>query len=145
MATSVPYEQDIIYEDASYTYDGIVFLPLFFSLIDKRFWVYQTNLVRWRHRFRGVRESLKVNQEIGQYFYDISKADRKIRDLNSDYIGVRGVSLDGGDIVGIGYSWYDDAAPATPVTGSLSIDGFNEIDARIERLRNRIKILEDVT
>lgn len=99
--------------------------------------IYQPNFVRWRHRYKGVRESLKVNQEIGQYYYDIKNSDYKLDNMDDLLDEVSDTIVNGGAVDGVQYE---------TDTGDedLVLLGFDELAAQVERARVRIKRLEDL-
>lgn len=128
--TGVPYSANSIPSTGKYLY----------TETDRRFWFYQPNLVRWRHRWRGPRESLKINQELGQTVFDIynlkQKKDslRKTTQLYLDYY------LDGWDFdSNIDFNWELDAEPSDSAAEFI---GYSELIARVESLRKRVKRLE---
>lgn len=102
-----------------------------FSATNKRTWVYQPNYVRRRNRYRGPRESIKINQEASGMFFDL-KAIAKHQNINNqsliDNVNniVNGVEYD--DV-----TWDDE---------NLSLDGITILSSRLEELRKRVKALE---
>lgn len=115
-------------------------MPILYSEIDKKFWFRQPNLVRWRHRFRSPRESLKVNQEMGQYHYDLSRVKLRNEQVEAEVDEIKENVFDGWDFDGdVDYNWSTDA---TPSASPAEIIGMDELAARIETLRNRIRGLE---
>lgn len=110
-----------------------------YDLRDLRYWVYQPNLTRWRHRYKGVRESLKVNQEIGQYYYDIKNCDKRLDDLEDELDAYADLLINGGTVEDVQFNWLDDA---TPSVADLVIPGFDSLAGAIEGLRNRVRKLE---
>lgn len=109
-----------------------------YDLRDIRYWVYQPNIVRWRHRFRGVRESLKFNQEIGQYIYDINNARQKMLAVEVTQGENVELVLDGGEIQDVEILIDD----ATPTVESMVLPGFESLTSSFARIRNRIRSLE---
>lgn len=110
-----------------------------FDLRDLRYWVYQPSLVRWRHRYKGVRESLKVNQEIGQTLYDINSADYRLGNLRTSLEETVDLLINGGTVDGVTFNWLNDA---TPGDEDLVIPGFDQLVGDVENLRNRVRRLE---
>lgn len=103
-----------------------------YGSIDRNGWFYQPNLVRWRHRFRGPRESLKINQEMGQYTFDILNMNAKDTAIKSDIDTMREHLLEGWDL----------DASVDFNTADAELIGIEEMRSRIERLRNRVRFLE---
>lgn len=84
----------MIYNDVNQAYDSLVlyggtdYEGLVITLTYNDFpanVVYQPSFTRWRHRYRGPRESLKINQEIGQYYYDINVMRGKMDALDTEF------------------------------------------------------------
>jgi predicted RNA-binding protein associated with RNAse of E/G family len=110
-----------------------------YSEIDKSDWYYQPNFVRFRHRYRGVRESYKINTEITQYYYDIRKIFNESESIRDDLDTYSDIILNGGTIDGCVYY---EVLSATPIESNLELIGLSELAIRTEKLRNRTKILE---
>lgn len=110
-----------------------------YDLRDLRYWVYQPTSVRWRHRYKGVRESLKVNQEIGQYYYDIKNADYKLDNIDDQFEEDSDLLLNGGYLDGVQFNFLEDS---TPTDEPVYLLGFEGMIGRVEQLRNRIRSLE---
>jgi len=116
-------------------------MPILFTDIDKKLWFRQPNLVRWRHMFRSPRQSLKINQELGQTHYDLSRINVRAEDNEEELESIKDYFFDGWDLDGlVDFDWYDDA---TPGEEPAYIIGLDEMSARIERLRDRIRSLEN--
>lgn len=108
--------------------------PVMYSDIDKRSWVYQPNFVRWRHRSRGVRESLKVNQEITQLIYDLRVCMAKIEILRSNLEYLADLLVEGGTMeADVNWSGSDE---------DLELIGIEALSAKFESLRRRVSKLE---
>lgn len=101
--------------------------------IDNR--VYQPNFVRWRHRFRGPRESLKVNQEIGQYRYDLNKSLKRLDDLDAALETMSDLFVNGGSVEGVTFT--EDGE-----TEAVVIAGFEDLSGRLAHARDRIRVME---
>lgn len=112
-------------------------MPTLYSLVDKTYWVYQPTFVRWRHRYRGPRESLKLNQEISQYMYDLNNIFSQINTNRANLATYATTIRDGGAISGV-EALNDDA---TPSLVDVELWGLDEIESRIEGLRNRVRVL----
>lgn len=101
---------------------------------DKTLWLYQPNLVRWRARYRGPRESLKTNQEIMQTAYDLHRIEKRRQDLEE-------LIDDRVDTLLLGSDLDDDVtygAGATPMV----LDGLSDLISRVERIRVSVEKLE---
>lgn len=105
-----------------------------YSPIDKKSWIYQPNLVRWRHRSRGPRESLKINQEITQTYYDLYTLCNKLDVLASNHEFIIDIMVDGGEVEDVEVYW-DEQVP-------MVLDGIDSLSADIEALRKRVRMLE---
>jgi len=116
------------------TAESVLFQP-----VDNTNRVHQPNFTRWRHRLRGPRESYKINLEMDQFYYDIQTLKIRydiVRD-NLDYI--TGHYTEGGAMTGVEVAWELDA---TPGEEDLVLEGLNNLSARIESLRERVRKLE---
>lgn len=107
-----------------------------FSAIDKKNWVYQPNFVRWRHRSRGPRESLKINQEIGQTIYDIYTLHKRVNVVIDNLDFLADSIIDGGAVDGVDAAWesFDEF--------DMELLGLETLSARVESLRKRVRQLE---
>lgn len=107
-------------------------MGLFFDVENKRKWIYQPNFSRTRHRYRGDRQSGKVNLEISQFLYDINNINKKLDEFikstirYASYIS-RGMSVDSASYTG---------------TNSGNVMGLLELSSAIEGLRNRVQEME---
>ena len=115
-------------------------MPVLYRTIDKRNWTHQPQLTRWRHRWRGNRESLKVNTEINQTFYDLTRLNTRAETVDSTLETNRDTIRDGGYLGGIDFQW---ASDATPTIEPVFLPGMDDVTTRIELLRKRIRDLED--
>lgn len=105
---------------------------------DKNLWFYQPNLVRWRHRFNGPRESQKLNQEMNQTYYDLNRLETLKDDLLDTWEGYLDLLIDGGD-VDADLVWDPDA---TPSSEEITLLGLDEMAARVAVLKDQIERLE---
>lgn len=110
-----------------------------YSLVDKTYWVYQPTSVRWRHRYRGTRESLKLNQEISQYVYDLKNIFSQINTNRSNLTEYATTIRDGGIVDDI--TAFEDPDAATPVMAEVELWGMDEMESRLEGLRNRVRVI----
>jgi hypothetical protein len=111
-----------------------------FNAIDRKNWIYQPNLVRWRHRNRGPRESLKINQELSQTYYDLCRLSGRLEVVDTYLSFVINHLEEGGLTEGVEYNWRDDA---TPTNEDMELLGLQSLSAEIESLRKRVEVLED--
>lgn len=114
-------------------------MAVLYNTIDKRNWVYQPNFTRWRHRWRGVRESLKINTEISQFYYDATRLNTRVDEVNTQLAETIDLIDNGGSVEGVNFQWDTDA---TPNIEKLELPGMKEVALRAEKLRNRIRNLE---
>ena len=101
-------------------------------------WIYQPNYVRRRHRFRGPRESLKINQEISQFIYDTNRLNDILDDNNTTLEANVETIVSGWDLDGI-YVYND--SDATPSEQLIDFIGLDELISRVEQARRRVRIL----
>lgn len=88
----------------------------------------QPTLTRARHRYRGPRESYKLNLEISQLLYDFTRLYDRVIDAEQ-------LHLDG--VVTV-------TEPTDPPITELAADwiGLYELTSRVQRLRDRVRTLE---
>lgn len=94
----------------AYTYDEY----------DRSNWVYQPTMTRSRQRFRGPRESQKINQEIQQAFCDIGKLHSlhaEVKAVLDDYVEM----IDSDQFTGF-------------ISGDLNIDVYNAVEDELVTL-----------
>ncbi len=114
-------------------------MALLYNEIDTKYFVYQPNMVRSRQRYKGPRDSAKINLEIQQYLYDMGKVYKRSAEVINDTVAyaadiVRGTTFDD-----IEFSWENDA---TPGVEPVFLEGFIDLAAKVEGLRQRIIKLE---
>lgn len=85
----------------------------------------QPNLTRARHRYRGPRESHKVNLEINQYLYDITRLYQLTLTAEATFRAHMLTLTDGGQAI-----------------PDLDVVGLTELTNRTQRLRDRVRALE---
>lgn len=107
-------------------------MPILYSDTDKRFWLYQPQLTRWRNPFRGARNSERISQEANQIQYDIYRLNQRSSDLNDTIKDLSDKLINGYDYSGsfLSNHW------------STDLLGIDELSVKIENLRNRIRGLE---
>lgn len=59
-------------------------MATYYRTDDQKEWFMQPSFVRYRHRFRGQRESFKVNSDIHAMRYDLFHLYEKFDRLNTD-------------------------------------------------------------
>lgn len=107
--------------------------------IDKSSWLYQPNLERSRHRYRGVRESFKFNLEINQAHFDLTYLSAK-KDEVTTFLNDNTTRLySGASIGGVEYNWYYDSEASDQ---PLALDGMDTMKGSIMKLRDRVRDLE---
>ena len=107
-------------------------MPLFYEEVNKKSWFYQPNLSRSRQRYRGTRESAKLNLEIQQFLYDVYRINSKSDALISTSVRYAAYISRGTTIEDIEFSGTNDNA----------IVGLTQMSSDVEDLRNRIIELE---
>lgn len=114
-------------------------MATFYSTIDKRGWVYQPNFVKWRHTFRGPRSSLRFNQEIGQFLYDLQVAEANANTNETTLEDTVDKVENGFSDDSLQAGWSIDA---TPTGETFSIVGLLDLAADIDSVRRRLENLE---
>lgn len=102
---------------------------------DKRHHLDAPEFTRSNHRYRGPRESSKVNLEIGQLIYSFAKLGERYDSFQEEFSGLSDILLEGGVIEGV-YSNEGDVE-------HIEIHGLNEIAAKIQQLNLRINNLRE--
>lgn len=129
----------------------------FYSEVSYQDFVTQPQLIRWRSRYRGQRESFKMNSEMKAFQFDIAKLYHKMADISE------AVTLDyntlnkGGSFDDTSYTSEDLYGNATMGEVSTILDTFGEgnlgdqeerplsiagamaLFARIEAMRSRFR------
>lgn len=122
----IRYNAHVLYESDEVDY------PILYNEVDRTLWLHEPNLVRWRHRFRGVRESLKMNQEIGQTIYDLHILQIR-RDGVSDIVEILWDDHEFGvEFAGVSVGEDD----------GITIPGIFELAARTDSASKKIRIQE---
>ena len=107
-----------------------------YSELNKTTWSYVPNLVRWRQRYRGPRESQKINQEISQILYDLYQANQRINVLFEQMEDHAAALYSGRDDYDEVEYLYDDA-DATPNT--YAPVGIRNLSERLTRIDNILR------
>lgn len=86
---------------------------------------------RSRHRYRGPRESFKINLEIDQFAFSVHRLYESYEDFREEFIMKASLLLSGGES---GFNDEDDQ--------SVLLPGYEELVARLQRLQSRARALE---
>jgi hypothetical protein len=134
----VLYNNHNLYNDHS-RYAQYQNIQVLYNPVDITNWIQQPNLTRWRHRYNGVKESLKINQEIGQYYYDIHILETRHNSIN-DFLQIL---LDDVEY-GVDYVQVQSnvGQPAYDQFEAISTTGMKDIITNLENLRQRVRDLE---
>jgi len=106
-------------------------MSTFYSNYDKRQHFNAPQFNRMRHRYRGTRETYKINLEIGQLTYSIHKLYKVHEEFKEDFIQKAELLLEGGDI---GVNDESDQA--------INLTGLEDLVARVSSLANRVNSLD---
>ena len=127
-------EQSQYVSDSEYNY-GTVFVPVsggpdftLFSIVDRDAWVYSPTYIRTRHRYRGARESAKLNLEVYSFNYDVRRINKQLTKSNDDLLLYMNIIQNGGT-VDLGDSY-------------LAVEGLDRLSAHVENVKRRIRSLE---
>lgn len=132
------YNQHVLY-NAHINYSIYVDKPVLYNTVDRSAWLYQPSLVRWRHRARGVRESLKMNQEMSQTSADINILDIRQTSVNTFLQQLLSDFDSGVTFQIVNYNWDTDPISAD---AAVTLIGLNNLSARIEGLKQKVRTLE---
>lgn len=86
---------------------------------------------RMRHRFRGPRESEKINLEMDQLYYSIHKQDETHKAFNDKFVMYAEMLLEGGTLTGIDFEGEE-----------IIISGLLDVAKRLDALARRVQALE---
>lgn len=92
--------------------------------LDQRQFLSQPQMGRARHRWRGWRESSKVNLEIQQFYFDVLKLTANTTVQEETFEADVTVLLDGGTVV------------------AADVEGLEALTARASALLDRVRVLE---
>lgn len=107
----------------------------------KEDWVYQPNSIRIRNRFRGPRESHKINLRNAQFYYDLNRLYRKLDSLSAAVDYHLELITEGGEIEDVEYLHSQDA---TPALDDVTLIGVADLASQLENISNRIRRLEEI-
>lgn len=108
-----------------------------YAAINKDEWIYAPAFVRQRHRYRGQRESIKMNSEISGLRLDVSRLYEKYQTLHDRTLEYLQNCVNGGSVSAKFY-FADDPVPAL---NPFAFSGVNDISLRIDMLRQRMRSL----
>lgn len=114
-------------------------MPILYRFTSERIRHDEPNLVRWRHRLRGPRESLKFNSETRALDLDFDTLYTDITTQSELHSANDDVIEDGGAVTGVYETWDD----ATPTEEPLVLDGIDSLALQVALLRDRIIRLEN--
>jgi len=147
--------------DGSFLGYSNISIDVLYSETNKRSWILAPQLVRWRSRYRGQRESHKTNLEMQQFLFDIRRLYEAL-DFTNYTVSGNSVNLEFGINLD-GYYWssyypsqsYDDSEydldeydgpifTSVPDDDLIALDltGYNDIVMRLNRLLKRVEELE---
>lgn len=132
-------------------------MPNFYVSVPNRHFVTQPQLIRWRSRYRGPRESFKINSEMKALQYDIAKIYQKVNSLillseNTQLVLKNGSSFENtyftsedvyghstmGELTDTADEFYE-GTMGDQQELPLSIEGSTALFARIEAMRSRFR------
>lgn len=119
----------------SLNYDGT-----FYSRINFESVTYQPSYTRVRHRYRGHRESHKINLEISQMYAELCTISRDTDEAEDNLEFYVNNILNGVTYSSIYFTDQD----ATPTNENVSITGLNNFMGKLSALEQRIRRLENV-
>lgn len=112
-------------------------MAVFYNTNITQYEITEPQLTRWRHRYRGVRESLKFNTETQQFLYDVTELYAQNAALSERMTFDLGLVEDGGSITAV-VSWDD----GSPVEEPVVLAGLDTLVVRAQALNQRITALE---
>lgn len=107
----------------------------FYSEANRREHFSAPQLTRVRHRYRGPRESEKINLEINQLAFSIRRLYEMYKAISDEFANDVQLLTEGGVIT----VEEEDGATPTPVY----VDGLDELAAKLESLMKRVESLEE--
>lgn len=125
-------------------------MPVFYFDYDRREHFSAPQFTRMRHRYRGVRESHKVNLEIDQIGFSLHKLYEGDHQFRSEFADKATLLMQGGPIpvkIGGSYAYPGQDVYPTQEVFPLSGDdvlllGLEGLATKIARLQSRLKSLE---
>lgn len=109
---------------------------ILFSMVDRKEYIDAPTLVRWRSRYRGPRESIKINTESSATLYDLRRLYEKQVVLEAQ-LTLNLNSIEDGGLVGTTQVKWGAEALAP-----VSLLGIDEMNTRVSSLRKRLESLD---
>jgi len=106
-------------------------MPTLYHEYNRREQFLAPQYTRSRHRYRGPRESYKVNLEIDQFAFSVHRLHETYEDFRGEFVTKAFLLLEGGES---GFNDADDQQVLLP--------GYEELVARLQRIQNRVRALE---
>lgn len=107
-------------------------MPKFYFTVNRREFFNAPQFTRVNHRFRGQRESEKINLEVHQMYFSIRKLYNLTASLRERYLNYATLLVEGGTI----------ANDLTDQSGTpLFLEGINSLTTRASMLERRLKSL----
>lgn len=100
-----------------------------YSMTDRSRWVMEPVFVRTRHRYRGPRQSLKMNLEMDSFRFDILRMRTTVQSLRERFESYKQILVYGG-LIDLGDS------------NLLEVLGIYDLAARVNVNARRVKSLE---
>lgn len=110
-------------------------MPVIYSKVDRESWINAPSFVRSRARYRGVRETQKLNVEMSSFLYDIRKLYEKYQSIG-EIIAINLEAIREGGILNASIYYYDDTQQG------IHLEGVTSLAERVQRLAERIRNLE---
>ena len=129
-------------------------MPILWTSINARDHLSQPQSTRWRHRFRGQRESYKTNVETSQMLFDLRRLYEKMNAIEESFdanvetleigstITVVDAQMEGAALGEEGFPLLLGGGLLEGET-TLSVEGLDDLLRRAERLRQRVYYLEN--
>lgn len=117
-------------------------MATFYSNDDRRRWFSAPQYVRQRHRYRGVRESEKMNLEMDQFAFSVRNLYgdyNEFRETIADYAGILREGQDPLLSESGAVLYYSEAGGPEQV---VRVAGVHALAARLGELRKRLDYLE---
>lgn len=106
-------------------------MPEFYSDVERRNHFSAPQMTITRQRYRGPRESEKINLEMNQLAFSIKRLYERYDQLAADFVEDASILLEGGTLF------------VESENGPLKVDGLENLTGRIEDLSKRLKALEE--
>ena len=107
-----------------------------YSLSNRDLFLNMPQTIRWRSRYRGYKESYKVNTEVNQLRYDILKLRKTYITIQDDFENHVSDLYDGAIITCTNFYWDETASDDI-----IELEGIFALTLRVQQLEKRIKNL----